>query len=97
MGDTGSVVGIDHVQQLVDWSAANIRKSHGQLLDSEKIKLVGKIFSFVRTKIDSGDKTDILTVGDGRQGYAASAPYNAIHVGAAAPTLPQAVRGWMFE
>lgn len=30
-------------------------------------------------------------VGDGRQGYDADGPYNAIHVGAAAPTLPQAV------
>lgn len=28
-------------------------------------------------------------VGDGRLGYAADSPYNAIHVGAAAETLPQ--------
>ena len=32
-----------------------------------------------------------LVVGDGRQGYAQNGPYHAIHVGAAAPTLPQAV------
>ncbi|XP_076046960.1 protein-L-isoaspartate (D-aspartate) O-methyltransferase [Oratosquilla oratoria] len=30
-----------------------------------------------------------LVVGDGRKGYEAEAPYNAIHVGAAAPSLPQ--------
>ncbi|XP_043509668.1 protein-L-isoaspartate(D-aspartate) O-methyltransferase-like [Frieseomelitta varia] len=30
-----------------------------------------------------------FVVGDGRLGYAAEAPYNAIHVGAAADTLPQ--------
>lgn len=30
-----------------------------------------------------------LLVGDGRQGHADLAPYDAIHVGAAAPTLPQ--------
>ncbi|KAL1139499.1 hypothetical protein AAG570_006482 [Ranatra chinensis] len=30
-----------------------------------------------------------LVVGDGRLGYPDDAPYNAIHVGAAAPTLPQ--------
>jgi len=29
--------------------------------------------------------------GDGRQGYAQDGPYHAIHVGAAAPTLPQAL------
>ena len=32
-----------------------------------------------------------LVVGDGRQGYAQGGPYHAIHVGAAAPTLPQPV------
>eukprot|EP00057_Strongylocentrotus_purpuratus_P032060 XP_786523.3 PREDICTED: protein-L-isoaspartate(D-aspartate) O-methyltransferase [Strongylocentrotus purpuratus] len=44
------------------------------------------------------DNPDLLTsgriqliVGDGRQGYPAGAPYDAIHVGAAAPTLPQAL------
>lgn len=30
-------------------------------------------------------------MGDGRQGYAEGGPYNAIHVGAAAPTLPEPV------
>ncbi|KFM69612.1 Protein-L-isoaspartate(D-aspartate) O-methyltransferase, partial [Stegodyphus mimosarum] len=30
-----------------------------------------------------------LVVGDGRQGYKEEAPYDAIHVGAAAPELPQ--------
>lgn len=32
-----------------------------------------------------------VAVGDGRLGYPEDAPYNAIHVGAAAPTLPQDV------
>ncbi|XP_057303865.1 protein-L-isoaspartate(D-aspartate) O-methyltransferase-like [Hydractinia symbiolongicarpus] len=32
-----------------------------------------------------------LHTGDGRQGYEPGAPYDAIHVGAAAPTLPQAL------
>ncbi|CAG2161484.1 unnamed protein product [Oppiella nova] len=32
-----------------------------------------------------------LIVGDGRQGYPSEAPYDAIHVGAAAPNLPQAL------
>lgn len=70
VGPSGRVVGIDHVQQLVDFSEENIRKNHDSLIDSGNIKLV---------------------VGDGREGYAAEGPYNAIHVGAAAPTLPQAL------
>uniref|UniRef100_A0A8C7BYL7 Protein-L-isoaspartate O-methyltransferase n=1 Tax=Neovison vison TaxID=452646 RepID=A0A8C7BYL7_NEOVI len=32
-----------------------------------------------------------LVVGDGRMGYAEEAPYDAIHVGAAAPVVPQAL------
>lgn len=32
-----------------------------------------------------------LLVGDGRQGYTELGPYDAIHVGAAAATLPQAL------
>ena len=32
-----------------------------------------------------------LVVGDGRKGYESLAPYDAIHVGAAAPEIPQAV------
>ena len=30
-----------------------------------------------------------MVVGDGREGYAEFAPYDAIHVGAAAPVLPK--------
>ena len=38
-----------------------------------------------------------FVVGDGRQGLAEEGPYDAIHVGAAAPTLPEAVSGmWAF-
>ncbi|XP_063138121.1 protein-L-isoaspartate(D-aspartate) O-methyltransferase isoform X2 [Rattus norvegicus] len=33
-----------------------------------------------------------LVVGDGRMGFAEEAPYDAIHVGAAAPVVPQAGR-----
>ncbi|KAH7909162.1 protein-L-isoaspartate O-methyltransferase [Hygrophoropsis aurantiaca] len=37
------------------------------------------------------DKRIEMISGDGRQGYAAGGPYDAIHVGAAAPALPQAL------
>jgi len=33
----------------------------------------------------------VMVVGDGRQGYAAEGPYDAIHVGASASRLPQAL------
>lgn len=44
------------------------------------------------------ENSDLLTLGqvqfvtgDGRQGYPDMGPYDAIHVGAAAPVLPQAL------
>ena len=70
VGPSGKVVGIDHIQQLVDWSISNVQKNHKDLLESGRVKLV---------------------VGDGRLGYPQDGPYHAIHVGAAAPELPQSV------
>ncbi|XP_077286890.1 protein-L-isoaspartate (D-aspartate) O-methyltransferase [Arctopsyche grandis] len=70
IGETGTVIGIDHISSLVSMATTNINKDHPELLKSERIKLV---------------------VGDGRLGYESCAPYNAIHVGAAAPTMPQAL------
>jgi protein-L-isoaspartate(D-aspartate) O-methyltransferase len=37
-----------------------------------------------------------LVVGDGRKGYEALGPYDAIHVGAAAPEPPKAVSGFFI-
>ncbi|KAF9528415.1 protein-L-isoaspartate O-methyltransferase [Crepidotus variabilis] len=67
----GKVVGIDHIQELVDWSVDNL-KADG--LD---------------TPLQSGDIR--IIAGDGRQGFLEEGPYDAIHVGAAAPTVPQAL------
>ncbi|KAI4141062.1 MAG: hypothetical protein LQ341_003622 [Variospora aurantia] len=65
VGPDGRVVGIDHIQGLVDLSTANMQKSEDgrRMLGSGKVKFVK---------------------GDGRQGYKAGGPYDAIHVGAAA-------------
>ena len=42
VGETGYVVGIDHVDELIKWSEENVRKEHSSLLDSNRIKFVGK-------------------------------------------------------
>jgi protein-L-isoaspartate(D-aspartate) O-methyltransferase len=67
-------VGIDHIDELVKDSIANVKKSNltAKLLEGDQLKFV---------------------VGDGRQGHEPDAPYDAIHVGAAAPTLPEKVSG----
>ncbi|KAK6497743.1 hypothetical protein TWF481_012146 [Arthrobotrys musiformis] len=61
----GKIVGIEHIQQLVDLSITNLRKDplHSSWLD---------------------DGTITIVKGDGRLGFKDKAPYDAIHVGAAA-------------
>jgi len=61
----GSVVGIEHIQDLVDLSTFNMNKSDDgkDMLKNERVKFV---------------------CGDGRKGYKEGAPYDVIHVGAAA-------------
>ncbi|XP_041536007.1 protein-L-isoaspartate(D-aspartate) O-methyltransferase isoform X4 [Microtus oregoni] len=70
VGQSGKVIGIDHIKELVDDSINNVKKDDPMLLSSGRVRLV---------------------VGDGRMGYAEEAPYDAIHVGAAAPVVPQAL------
>jgi len=72
VGEKGVAVGIDHIDELVQLSIDNVKKSQDtlKLLNSGRLQLV---------------------VGDGRQGYEKFAPYDAIHVGAAAPEIPKAV------
>ncbi|KAI0728511.1 protein-L-isoaspartate O-methyltransferase [Fomitopsis betulina] len=66
---SGTVVGIDHIPELVDWSKTNLQRDGlGVALESGHLKMI---------------------VGDGRQCFAEAGPFDAIHVGAAAPTMPQ--------
>ena len=66
----GQVMGVEHIQPLVDIGIANTRKSQEgrDLMDGGGIKYVKA---------------------DGRLGYAEGAPYDAIHVGAAAADFHQ--------
>lgn len=61
----GKIVGVDHIQPLVDMAKQNMAKS-----DVGRSLLATGAVEFVKA--------------DGRLGYPAEAPYDAIHVGAAA-------------
>ncbi|KAI4213407.1 MAG: hypothetical protein LQ351_003907 [Letrouitia transgressa] len=65
IGPEGKVVGVDHIQGLVDLAERNVRKSEDGrgLLQSGRVRFVK---------------------GDGREGFREGAPWDAIHVGAAA-------------
>ncbi|XP_067895804.1 l-isoaspartyl protein carboxyl methyltransferase, like [Heterodontus francisci] len=68
VGPTGTVVGIDHIPELVQQSIHNVESDNSTLLSSGRITLIA---------------------GDGRRGHPDGAPYDAIHVGAAAAVVPQ--------
>ncbi|OZJ05828.1 hypothetical protein BZG36_00941 [Bifiguratus adelaidae] len=68
VGPEGRVVGIDHIEELVEQATNNVRRDRPDYLDSGRIHFV---------------------TGDGRKGYREEAPYDCIHVGAAAATMPQ--------
>lgn len=68
-GPTGQIVGVDHINELVDLARDNMAKSEQgrQFLESGQVK---------------------FATADGRLGWKEGAPYDAIHVGAAAKELP---------
>ncbi|CAH8860545.1 unnamed protein product [Trichobilharzia szidati] len=79
VGSTGVAVGIEHINELTEFALANVGNwmNHSKAAQSAGIEL--------------GKQLKLVT-GDGRQGWPADAPYDAIHVGAAAPTIPNALK-----
>lgn len=74
MGESGRVVGVEHIPDLVTRSVSAIRLSSAAAL------------------LEGGQLS--IHLADGREGYAEVGPYDAIHVGAAAPGgLEEKARG----
>jgi len=42
VGETGKVYGIDHIDQLVKDSLANIKRGNPELLEKDRVKIVSK-------------------------------------------------------
>lgn len=78
----GKVYGIEHIPQLVDRSISNVMKDNAPFIQEGFLELKGK-HPFLPLLI--------VLAGDGYQGYPSAAPFDAIHVGAAAPTIPNAL------
>ena len=68
LAETPQVVGIEHIDSLVQSSIVNLNRCYSQVLSSGSIKVV---------------------CGDGRAGYLPAAPFDAIHVGAGTPQIPE--------
>ncbi|KAI8052321.1 L-isoaspartyl protein carboxyl methyltransferase [Syncephalis plumigaleata] len=67
MGETGKVIGVEHIEQLNQQARKSIMRDHPEYLEQGRVELI---------------------TGDGRLGYASEAPYDCIHVGAAASESP---------
>lgn len=74
----GKVVGIDHLEELTKFAENNVLNWFNHSTDAQK------------GGIQLGKQLKLLT-GDGRKGWLPEAPYDAIHVGAAAPIIPSMV------
>lgn len=68
VGSEGRVIGVDHIQELVDLATSNMSKS----ADGQEMLRTGQV---------------VFVKADGRKGWKEGAPYDAIHVGAAAVQL----------
>jgi len=77
VGKGGKVIGIDYIKPLVDLSTSNILKDDPNL--------------FANSTSQDGLKNVEIKLGDGWKGDTGEAPFDAIHVGAAAESLPQAL------
>ncbi|CAH8619998.1 unnamed protein product [Schistosoma rodhaini] len=79
VGPTGVAVGIEHIDELTKFSLSNVENWFNH---SQSARLSG---------IELGKQLKLVT-GDGREGWPSDAPYDAIHVGAAASVIPNALK-----
>ncbi|XP_022882814.1 protein-L-isoaspartate O-methyltransferase 1-like isoform X2 [Olea europaea var. sylvestris] len=97
VGPQGRAVGVEHIPELVESSLQNIQKSAAASLLKEGSLVMHTGACKVRMFLRSTDMTvavySLLHISSpyGRLGWPEYAPYDAIHVGAAAPEIPQAL------
>ncbi|GJY94764.1 protein-L-isoaspartate(D-aspartate) O-methyltransferase [Tanacetum coccineum] len=83
VGPQGRAIGVEHIPELVAMSLQNVEKSAAApLLKDGSLALHVGVSSMLNQLF-----TCMIT--DGREGWPEFAPYDAIHVGAAAPEIPQ--------
>lgn len=97
LGPKGLVIGIEHIPELREFATENIQRDNPELLRDGCIELVGNcvlnnLQILYLSSFFFSMREHNVSVGDGRLGYPEKAPYDAIHVGAAAKEMPQAVR-----
>ena len=67
------------------------------MIESGQIKMISKLLNETNKKKRLQIRLQFIQGGDGRLGYPEDAPYDAIHVGAAADSIPDAVINSFFK
>ena len=94
MGETGRVEGIEHIPELVEKSVANMSRDPklAALLTGASHRPSASSAASESAAAPRAEGARVrLVCGDGRRGFPDEAPYDAIHVGAAAPSIPEEV------
>jgi len=92
MEGRGKVIGIDRLPELIRWATQNIRRDHPEYLNEQTGSGSGSGGSGGGSSSSSGGAGIIhLYHADGWEGVPNEAPFDCIHVGAAAASLPQAL------
>eukprot|EP00614_Pseudopedinella_elastica_P019734 CAMPEP_0172654556 /NCGR_PEP_ID=MMETSP1068-20121228/244396_1 /TAXON_ID=35684 /ORGANISM="Pseudopedinella elastica, Strain CCMP716" /LENGTH=226 /DNA_ID=CAMNT_0013469009 /DNA_START=441 /DNA_END=1121 /DNA_ORIENTATION=- len=96
-GNGGRVVGIDNSRGLVEWSLTNVHRDGKGASLKDAAEVTCQPTSPIERSSDASDPEQkspveiVLALGDGYKGYPLSAPYDAIHVGAAMEEVPEAL------
>ena len=83
-------MGVEHIAALTAMAEANVRRDDASLLDRFNARRGCTRGACLWPTLMHSGRLKLLT-GDGREGAAFDGPYDAIHVGAAAPELPPAL------
>lgn len=83
----GSALNAINTLQITAYSHSGQDRLHVKVITKKKYSLARQMMCLVLLL----KLMFVIPVGDGRLGYPEGAPYSAIHVGAAAPTIPEAV------
>ncbi|SPO23845.1 probable l-isoaspartyl protein carboxyl methyltransferase [Ustilago trichophora] len=84
----GKVIGIDHIQALVELANQNLKKD-GLIEESKNKKTKAKMENEKEDDDEEEGGRIVNICGDGRKGVESEAPFDAIHVGAAAKNIPR--------
>ena len=97
VGDNGKVIGVETIPQLVKQSLESLNNDCSELLNTSRIEIKRKNTSTIVSVSFSDLLFSFFLDDNGWLGDPENAPYDAIHVGAAAVEIPEALTAQLKE